>query len=135
MVTFCNTKVQCTSQDTGTYLVKMESIFIITKDPSRYPLKIPLLSQPQSLNSWQILNLFSISINMSFKECYINGIIMYVMFGISFFTLHNSLEIHPGFAVYINSLFLFLTEWHAMIWIIQPFKNIWVVSSLGALWI
>lgn len=114
MVTFFNTKVQCTNQDTGIYSVKMQSIFIITKDPSRYPLKIALLSQPQPFNPRQTLNLFSNSINMSFKECYINGIIVYVMLGLVF-SLCIILEIHPGFAVYTNSLFLFLAEWHAMI--------------------
>ena len=51
---------------------------------------------------------------MSFKECYINGIIVYVMLGLVF-SLCIILEIHPGFAVNTNSLFLFLAEWHAMI--------------------
>lgn len=46
------------------------------------------------------VSLFSIVIILSFQECYLSGIIMYVPFEIGFFQKqHNSLEIHPDWYV------------------------------------
>ena len=55
----------------------------------------PLLSNP-----WQ--SGFSISVILSFQECYLNGIIQYVLFGdwLFFPTQSNSLEIHPSCYMY-----------------------------------
>lgn len=53
-----------------------------------------------------------------FQKYYINGVIQYITFGIGSLPQlpmqHNSLEIHASVA-WIDSSFLFLTEWYSMV--------------------
>lgn len=61
----------------------------------------------ECLYPWAATDLFSISIILSFQECFINGILKYEIFGVQHFSL-SILETHPSCCIYINTLFLLL---------------------------
>lgn len=71
-------------------------------------------------------NLFSMPIIKCFQECCIKRIILYITFGIHFFTQFNSLEIHPG--CYVSFL---LTSRYYIIRIYYSFNLSHVDGHLG----
>ena len=62
--------------------------------PPRKGVPCPLtLPHPKPLGN---INPFSISIILSFQECYANGVMKYVTLALVFFAWHNPLEFHSG---------------------------------------
>ena len=80
------------------------------QDPHVALASFPALQPPSPLAS---TNLLSISILLSFHECYINAIRQYITFcGWTFFSQHNSLELHPSCCRW----FLFIAEQCSVLW-------------------
>lgn len=100
------------------------------------------------LNLWQPLTSFSISVILSFQECYPNGIRQYTTYWTSLFCFvlfcfhSTSYSEDSSRLLHILSFFLFIAEEHSMI---QRYrcttmylptcllKDSWVVSSQGPL--
>lgn len=78
----------------------------LSKDST--PTSLPTPPTPEPLAT---TNLISISIILSFPECYINRVASYVVIlGLAFLTQHNSLETYLEDVACINSSFLSTAE-------------------------
>lgn len=86
------------------------------------------------------LTLSTICIMLSFPKCYINGIRRYITFwDLLFSSLGMNLWKFIQIVVCINCSFLLLNNnpWYGLphCLIIHSLKDIWIVSSLGLIWI
>ena len=113
--------------------------------PSQGSLIHPVQQQPclshyhHSPQSLATINLFSISMILSFQECHINEIIQYVNFG----DYRFSVSIVPWKSIqlvmHIISLLLFVAELYFVVWMSHSslsshsLNNYWVVFCLGIL--
>jgi hypothetical protein len=83
--------------------------------PMNQPNKVPLAAfyslPPSNSSPLRTARLLALSIILSFLDCYINGIVLPVSLWDWFFTLCNSLQIHPSqVAACTNISFLFLAK-------------------------
>lgn len=102
MVTCC----KISQLDIDTYIVKMQNSF-----NTKVLLMSPFYTHIQLLPLWSLgtTNLFSISLTLTFQECYVNGVMQYwTLQERLFFTWHNSLGVHPTCGMY-HSSFLYCT--------------------------
>lgn len=118
--------------------VKMQIQFFYHHKDLSHCLYNPIHHPPLlRLNSWNPSNMFSTSILVLFQECYIKcSHIVCNIFGLTFLTQHNFLEIYPSYCL-SESLLCFTAGSYSMVWMHvslfnhSPWKGMRVLSSLG----
>lgn len=113
----------------STTTIKIQNQLIILKFPCAL---LQFISSPIS-SPWELL--ISVIIALPFLDCHINEIIQYVFFFVYFLSFSIVLLGVMHIVAYISSLFLFIAEQYAILWMcynllsIHQLMNIWVVSS------